>query len=127
VDGDRSIAAVFQDILRNVQEIVRSEVRLAKAEVRDEASKALSSTVWLVGGAVAAQLALLFLLWTITYALALVMPMWGAALVVSGVVAAVAAVLLKIGFRRFALVHAEPERTVATIKENVAWVRQSSK
>lgn len=127
MDGDRSIAAVFQDILRNVQEIVRSEVRLAKAEVRDEASKALSSTVWLVGGAVAAQLALLFLLWTITYALALVMPMWGAALVVSGVVAAVAAVLLKIGFRRFALVHAEPERTVATIKENVAWVRQSSK
>lgn len=127
MDGDRSIAAVFQDILRNVQEIVRSEVRLAKAEVRDEASKALSSTAWLVGGAVAGQLALLFALWTITYALALVIPMWAAALAVSGVMAVVAAVLLKVGFRRFALVHTEPERTVATIKENVAWVRQSSK
>jgi hypothetical protein len=36
---DRSFADVFQDILHNVQEIVRSEVRLAKTEIREEAVK----------------------------------------------------------------------------------------
>ena len=37
---DRSFSDVVQDILRNVQEIVRSEVRLAKTEIREEAVKA---------------------------------------------------------------------------------------
>ena len=37
--GDRSVSDVLQDILRNVQEILRSEVRLAKAEIRQEATQ----------------------------------------------------------------------------------------
>jgi uncharacterized membrane protein YqjE len=41
--GDRSLSDVLQDILRNVQEMVRSEVRLAKTEIREEAVKAKSS------------------------------------------------------------------------------------
>ena len=32
---DRSLSDVLQDLLRNLQEIVRSEVRLAKTELRD--------------------------------------------------------------------------------------------
>ena len=34
--GARSISDVLQDILRNVQDTLRSEVRLAKAEIRQE-------------------------------------------------------------------------------------------
>ena len=41
--NERSFADVFQDIVRNIQEIVRSEVRLAKTEIRDEAAKAKSA------------------------------------------------------------------------------------
>ena len=37
MNQERAISDVLQDILRNLQEIVRSEVRLAKAEIRDEA------------------------------------------------------------------------------------------
>jgi hypothetical protein len=37
--GDRSFSEVVQDIIGNVQEIVRSEVRLA-TEMREEAAKA---------------------------------------------------------------------------------------
>ena len=32
--GDRAVSDVVQDILDNVQELLRAEVRLAKAEVR---------------------------------------------------------------------------------------------
>jgi hypothetical protein len=39
--GDRSLSDVFQDILRSVQEIVRSEVRLAKTEMGGEVGKVL--------------------------------------------------------------------------------------
>jgi len=50
--GDRSIASVLQSILRNIEHIVRSEIRLAKAEVRDEVDKAGQASEILVGGAV---------------------------------------------------------------------------
>lgn len=125
--GDRALSDVLQDIVRNVQEIIRSEVSLAKAEIREEASKAFSATMWTVAGALAALFAGLFLLWTIVFALSLMLPMWGAALVVTAVLAMAASVLSAMGVRRFKRVHPTPERTVETIKENVGWVRQSSK
>ena len=52
--GDRSLSEVLQDIIHNVQEIVRSEVRLAETEIREEAAKAKSSTLWITAGAVTA-------------------------------------------------------------------------
>jgi hypothetical protein len=45
--GDRFFSGVLQDIIRKVQEIVRSEVRLAKTEILEEAAKAKSSTLLL--------------------------------------------------------------------------------
>jgi uncharacterized membrane protein YqjE len=127
VAGDRPISAVFQDILQNTQEIIRSEVSLAKAELREEASKAVSSTLWVICGAVVTSLACVFALWTIVYALALRRPLWAAALLVAAVLAALGGVLLATGVHRLKRVHPIPDRTVETIKENVEWVKASSK
>jgi uncharacterized membrane protein YqjE len=126
VATERSFAAVLQDIMRNVQEIIRAEVRLAKAEIREEASKAFSSMVWVIVGAVCAAFAVTFLLWTIVYAVGLVWPMWAATLAVGAVLAIAGAVMLSSGIHRMKQVSPTPERTVETIKENVAWVKQQS-
>src|ERR1700680_4086855 len=124
---DRSFSDVFQDILHNVQEIVRSEVRLAKTEVREEAVKAKSSAALLGGGTVAGLYAILFLLLVIVYALALVMPNWAAALIVGAALAVGATLMLTSGVKRFKLIHPTPERTVETIRENVEWAKQQAK
>jgi|ERR1039457_6628808 uncharacterized membrane protein YqjE len=124
---DRSLSDVLQDVIRNVQEIVRSEVRLAKTEIREEAIKAKSATLLLGAGAVTAILAILFLLLMAVYALALVMPRWAAALIVGAALAVVAGVTLPAGVRRFKQIHPTPERTVETIKENVEWAKQHTK
>jgi uncharacterized membrane protein YqjE len=124
---DRSIANVLQDILRNVQEIVRSEVRLAKTEIGEEAAKTKSSAVLLGAGAVTAIFAIFFLLLMIVYMLGLVMPSWTAALIVGAALAVVASVMLTAGIRRFKQIHPTPERTVETIKENVEWAKQQAK
>ena len=123
---ERSFTVVLQDIMRNVQEIIRAEVRLAKAEIREEASKAFSSMVWAMVGAVCAAFALTFLLWTVVYAVGLVWPMWAATLVVAAVLGIAGAVMLSSGIRRMKDVSPTPERTVETMKENVAWVKQQS-
>jgi hypothetical protein len=124
---ERSFSDVFQDILHNVQEIVRSEVRLAKAEIGEEAVKAKSSAALLGGGAVAALYAILFLLLVIVYALALIMPNWAAALIVGAALAVAATLMLTAGAKRFKQIHPTPERTVETIKENVEWARKQAK
>ena len=54
---ERSVSDVFQDILRNLQEMVRSEIRLAKVEIRGEVKQAVSSAVWIAAGGVALILA----------------------------------------------------------------------
>jgi uncharacterized membrane protein YqjE len=122
---DRSLADVFEDILKNVQEIIRAEVRLARVEIQEEAARAISSAVWVVAGVVTAALAVAFVLWAITYAIGLVWPMWAASLIVAVLLAIAAAVLLTAGMARLKRVSPTPERTLETMKENVAWVRQS--
>src|ERR1700674_3477290 len=124
---DRSLSEVLQDVMRNVQEIVRSEVRLAKTEIQEEATGAKSATLLLGAGAVTAIFAILFLLLMIAHALALVMPSWAAALIVGAALAVVASVMPSAGVRRFKQIPSTRERTVETIKENVEWAKQHTK
>ena len=125
--ADRSVSDVLQDIVRNVQDILRSEVRLAKAEIRQEATKAASSALWVTFGLVGVLSAWMFLLWTAAYALSTILPMWAATLVIAVAMAAVGGALIAAGFRRFARVTPMPERTIESLKENFEWMKQPTK
>ena len=125
--GTRGLSDVLQDIIHNVQDIVRSEVRLAKTEFKEEAAKAKDSAVLLAAGAVTGVFAVGFLLLTIVYALALVMPSWAAALLVGAVLAILTTAVLTLGLKRFKRIHPTPEHTVESITENVAWAKQRTK
>jgi len=127
VDEERSVSVVLQDILRNLQEMVRSEVRLAKVEIRDEARRAVSSGIWIAAGVVGALSAWLFLLWTVAYLLAARMSMWAATLLIAIVMAGVASVLIVGGMRRVKRIQPIPERTVQSVKENLEWMKQPTK
>jgi len=125
--ADRSFSDVLHNIIRNVQEIVRSEVRLAKAEIQEEAVKTKTSILWLGAGVLTGIFGVFFLLFTTVYALAIVLPMWAAALIVGLALSIVAAMTLSAGVRRFKLIHPAPERTLESIKENVEWAKQHNK
>jgi uncharacterized membrane protein YqjE len=127
VNGERSVADVLQDILRNLREMVRSEVRLAKVEIRDEARRAVSSGIWIAAGVVGALSAWIFLLWTVAYLLATRMSMWAATLVVAVVIACVAGALIIGGIRRVKRIQPIPERTIESVKENLEWMKQPTK
>jgi hypothetical protein len=127
VAEERSISDVVQDILRNLQEMVRSEIRLAKVEIRGEAKLAISSGVWIAAGGVAAMSALNFMLWTLAYGLATRMSMWAATLIVALVMAATGAALIMSGIRRAKHINPIPERTLESVKENLEWMRPQTK
>ena len=123
----RSLSEIFQDSFRNVQEIVRLEVRLAKTEVREEITKAKASAIALGIGALLAIYGMLFLLFAAVSALALIMPVWAAELLVGTVLAVAASIILANGIKQFKQIHPIPDRTVESIKENVEWAKQQTK
>lgn len=123
----RSVTDVLQDIVGNVQEIVRSEVRLAKTELREEAAKAKTSSMFLGAGALVGVYAGGFLLLGIMYALAIALPLWVAAFIIAITLAVAAGLLLRAGRRRIQQVNPTPDRTVENVKENVAWLKQHTK
>ena len=122
----RSIPEILKDVLTNIQEIVRAEVRLAKAELGEELSRARSGSLLIGVGAVAAIFSALFLLLACVYVLGRVMPNWAAALMVAAAVGIAAAVMLSVGLKRFKTIQAAP-KTAASLKENVRWAKELTK
>jgi uncharacterized membrane protein YqjE len=120
---DRSISVVLQDIVANVQDIARSEVQLAKTELREELAHGISASLAVGTAALAGAYSAFFLLLTGVYALRRVMPDWAAALTVAVAVAIVAGLTLFAALKRLKTVHAAP-RTVASLKENIEWAKQ---
>lgn len=124
--GIRSIPEILQDVFSNIQEIVRAEVRLAKAELREELNRGRAGGLLIAVGAVAAIFSALFILLACVYALGLVMPNWAAALIVAVAAGVVAAATLTLGLKRLKTIQAAP-KTAATLKENVRWAKQLTK
>jgi hypothetical protein len=123
----RSVPEVLQDIVGNIQEIIRSEFRLAKAEVKQEASQAAPPLKMIVAGAAIGFYALGFLLFTAVMGLATMMATWLAALIVGGVLGLIALVLMTSASKRLKQVNTVHERTIETMKENVQWAKNQIK
>jgi uncharacterized membrane protein YqjE len=125
--NNRSISEILQDVLRNLQSIVRSEILLAKTEIREEITKAKPAILLLAMGAVCGAFGMFFLLLTIMYALALAVPLWASALIVAAALSIVAAITLNSGQKQMGRVHPLPDKTIASMKENAEWARQQTK
>jgi uncharacterized membrane protein YqjE len=121
--ADRPISVVLRDIVGNMQDIVRSEMRLAKTEVTDDLEKMRAGAVLTGIGVLMLLLTTGFLLLAAVYALSIVVPAWAAALIVSAGVGLIAAITLGLGMNKLKAMRGAP-RTTATLKENAEWARQ---
>ena len=93
----RSVTEVLADVLRHLQEILRSEIRLVYVQARAELRTFGSAGALIVAGVLGGFLSAFFLLFAIVAALSLVIKVWVAALLVAIVMAVVCAVLLRSG------------------------------
>ena len=120
--SERSLADVLQDIVGNIQGIIRAEFQLAKTEITEETSKAANAVAVLASGAAVGLYAGGFLLLTAVRALELLVAPWLASLIVSILAAVSAYIVIRIGRKRLKRVHA-PQKTIQTVKENVEWAK----
>jgi uncharacterized membrane protein YqjE len=122
-NGDRSISSVVSDIVGDIQQIIRAEVRLAKVEIREELGKTKRAVAFMTVAGVIGLMAMGFLLLAAVYALATVWPPWAAALAVSLGASAIGAVLFLSGVKQLKDIHVVPPKTAATLQENVQWAK----
>jgi len=119
--AQRTVTDVLQDIVGNVQEIIRAEFRLAKAETKEKVRKASRPATMLGVGAAIGMYGLGFVLLAVVYALSQVVAAWLAALIVGVALAIMAAILVSTGKKALKRISPVPEKTVQTVKENVQW------
>src|SRR5262245_24321517 len=122
---EKSAADLLKDIVTNVQEMVRSEVRLAKAELREETQKTMAAAKRLGIASVAAIFAVGFVLWSIAMLLARVLPFWIATLIIGVALGIIADVLFTQARREFHL--PMPDKTIGNVKENLEWMKDQTR
>ncbi len=128
VPGDGSSGREFGSLLGEFfdqgKRLIRAEVTLAKTELRDELTKFKAGGAMVgAGGALLFIGGIAFMLFACT-ALALVMPFWAAALIVTVLFLAVGGGIAYAGIQRMKKLHA-PEKTIQTLKEDNQWASRT--
>lgn len=125
--GAGSTGHLVTEVVADISTLFRQEVALAKAEIREEARKAGKGAGMFAGAGGAGLFMLLFALLAIMFGLGEVMALGWAALIVTVVLGAVAAVLALSGRSTVRKVHPAPTQTVETLREDVQWAQNRRK
>ena len=115
--SDASVGELIGEVTRDLSTLMRQELELAKAEVKQEATKAARAGGMLGAAGFAGYMVLLFASIAAWQGLAEVMPSGWAALIVAVVWGIVGGVLFAVGRKRMSEVNPKPERTVETVSE----------
>jgi uncharacterized membrane protein YqjE len=121
---DRSVGELLKQLANETSTLMRQELELAKAEMREKAGKAGPGFgMWGAAGAMA-LLALGALTAFLILALDGAMPNWLAALIVALVYGTIAGLLYLRGKRKVDEAGSPvPEQTIDTLKEDVQWAK----
>jgi hypothetical protein len=120
----QTLGALVHQLSQQIPELIRSEIRLAQAEVAQKGKRAgVGIGMFSVAGLLA-FLGVATLVATAVLALALVLPGWLAALLVAVALLAAAAATALLGKREVQQATPPvPERAVAGVKEDIAAVK----
>jgi len=123
----RPISGILQEIASHISEIIRSEVRLARAEISQDAAQIANASVFLIVSAVLGLYAFGFVLLGAVYALGNRLPPWASALIIGGGVGIAGGIFFVIGRGRMKAASLKPEKTIQSLQENVTWVKKQAR
>jgi uncharacterized membrane protein YqjE len=122
-----STGELVKQLSEQTTTLVRKEIELAKAELSEKGKVAGQGAGMFGGAAVVGLLALGTLTVMILAVLDKAMDLWVAALIVTVVYGAIAAVLAMSGRDRVKQAAPPAEQTVETVKEDVQWAKSQAK
>jgi hypothetical protein len=130
-----SMTSLVRGIISDIGDLIRQEIRFARAEIRTDLRKTReAATVLALGvgttvlGAFLLAVMLVFLLHWLTAPAGTDpagIPLWGCFGIVSAVFLATGAALVWMGYKKFESFNPLPDETAKTVKENVEWMMNS--
>jgi len=130
--SDPGFTTLVREIVNDVEELVKHQIRFARAEIKEDLRKSKEAVALLAGGASLAFLGVLFLGMTLVHLLHWLtappgtdlagLPLWGCHAIVAVFFLIAGAGLCLLGKKMFTPL---PEQTAQTLKENVEWITNS--
>jgi len=123
-DADRSIGTIVKELMENISTLFRSEIALLKWELKDTAVKLGGGSAFFAAAVCVAIFGLGFLFVTIVLGLvALGVPPWLSALIVTVVLFVTAGVLALLGKKKFAAAEFVPKQSMDQIKSDIEMIK----
>jgi uncharacterized membrane protein YqjE len=117
-----SLRELLQEIRFEGTHLVRTEIELVRMELREDVRTEAIAVGCLSAACAGGVIGVIGLLVTMILALAHVMPGWGAALIVSGAVLLISALVAAVGWKY--RVRAPLERTRQVLKGDLHWTKE---
>ena len=119
-----STGSLIRGILNDLRTLIREEIALARAEMREQAGRARAAALSFGIAAAALAFGAIFLLIAIALGIANLLgwPAWTGFLIMALLLCIGGYFTLSSGRKQLASVHAMPEETVTTLKENSEWI-----
>ena len=119
-EAERTLGTIIRDLTADLSLLFRSEIALLKYELKDAAAKLNSSAALMADALFCALIGLAFLFVTITLGLvALGVPAWLSALIVTLLLFAAAGVLAMMGKKKLEKVNFVPNESIEHIKTDI--------
>ena len=122
--AERSIATLLSDLANETILLIRQELALLKAELHEKLGRLGQGATFIGAGIFLVLSGWLVLLACAVLALATVVSGWLAALIVAVLVLAIGGVLLLLGKNRLDAQKLVPQRTLRSLREDEAWIRE---
>lgn len=119
-----SIGGIASGLAGDMQDLVRGEIALARAEFDQKIHALLGGAIALVGGALVAFAGLVVLLEGGAAVLAQWIPTWAALVIIGLVIVAAGALIARAGLAKLSLRNLTPDRTAANLKTDARVLKE---
>ena len=122
--NDHSLGEIVGGLANDVQDLVKGEIALARAELEQKLHRLLAALLWVLGGSLVGFAGLVVLLQGGAAALAMRIPAWAALAIVGVVIIIIGAALARLGFGMLTLRTLAPERTAANLQKDARMMKE---
>lgn len=124
---ERTLGQLVADATHDLSSIIRSEIRLAKAEIGADAKKAGAGAGLLAVAGLFAFLAVILLLIAAAYGLvAAGLAPWLSFLIVAGALLVIGVIMALVGKSKVSKIKGKPERAIKNAQDTIAAIRPSN-
>lgn len=122
--GTHSIGEIASGLAGDIQDLVRGELALARAEFDQKLHGLVTAAIAIVGGALVAFAGFVVLLEGGAALLAKWIPTWAALLIVGLVIVLVGGLIARAALARLTLHNLKPDRAIASVQEDARLLKE---